>query len=142
MFLFGKRRKKSWEINLEADQKREQASDLSKAGVQANSEGRYAEAIEYWGKAIELDPDSYPFYEMRALAHENNGDYASAIEDFQHVIDFGSNSPSLLAMMGVNYRKLGRSADAIRCFEKAKDLDPGDSDLYDADIARTREELG
>ena len=65
---------------------------------------------------------------MRALAHENNGDYASAIEDFQRVIDFGSNSPSLLAMMGVNYRKLGRSADAIRCFEKAKDLDPGDSD--------------
>jgi tetratricopeptide (TPR) repeat protein len=47
---------------------------------------RYSEAIPYYDKVIEIDPNNAGVYNDRGLAKTNTGDYYSAINDFSKAI--------------------------------------------------------
>ncbi|WP_297247149.1 tetratricopeptide repeat protein [uncultured Brachyspira sp.] len=54
-------------------------------------EGKYEEAIVYYNKAIELDPNYTDAYNGRGKAKNDLGKYEDSIKDFNKVIELTPN---------------------------------------------------
>nr|YP_009546224.1 photosystem I assembly protein Ycf3 [Gloeochaete wittrockiana]ASQ40285.1 photosystem I assembly protein Ycf3 [Gloeochaete wittrockiana] len=75
-------------------------------GMQAQSEGEYSEALEYYYEALRLEEDpydrSYNFYNI-ALIFSNMGEYEKALDYYQRSINLNSNLPQAFNNMAVIY---------------------------------------
>lgn len=63
------------------------AEDYINQGLVLASQGKYAEAIAAYNKAIELDPNNALAYNYRGEAYKSNGKYDLALADFNKAIE-------------------------------------------------------
>ncbi len=86
--------------------------------------------VEYYTKAIELDPRDYLSYGNRGIAYDDLGQYEKAIEDYNKVIELDPQNALAYNNRGLVYADLGQNEKAIADYTKAIILAPQDDMAY------------
>ncbi len=115
--------------------------DYMKQGDMHFRQGQYAEAIEDYNKAIELDPNYTPGYNNRGLAKTNLEQYQEAIKDFDSAIQRDPNYVAAYFNRAIAKARLGQLTEAIEDFTKAIELDPNFAAGYN-NRANAKQRLG
>jgi tetratricopeptide (TPR) repeat protein len=96
-------------------------------GMSAQAEGEYAEALDNYKEALELEEDpidrSYTFYNM-GLIYASNGDHATALDLYHQALELNPRYSSALNNIAVIYHYQGEKA------KEAGDYDGGEA-LFD-----------
>jgi tetratricopeptide (TPR) repeat protein len=116
---------------LPASKQEKQAFSYYRAGMSAQSEGKYAEALENYYEALQLEEDpydrSYTLYNI-GLIYGNNGNYSQALEYYHQALELNANLPQALNNIAVIYHSQGLNALQMQNQDDS-DLDIG-SDEY------------
>jgi tetratricopeptide (TPR) repeat protein len=80
--------------------------------------------INYFTKALELNPRFAPAYEERGLNYYFQEKYDKVVQDFTHYIRLVPNKADAYRMLGMGYLKIDNYQKAILNFDKALDLKP------------------
>jgi len=98
---------------LPASKQEKQAFSYYRAGMSAQSDGKYAEALENYYEALQLEEDpydrSYTLYNI-GLIYGNNGNYSQALEYYHQALELNSNLPQALNNIAVIYHSQGLNA--------------------------------
>jgi len=86
--------------------------------------------IEYFTKAIQLNPNLAEAYEKRALHYYYQWKYDKAIQDYTRVIELVPQSAEAYRMRGVSYLKKQLPDRAISDFNRAIEVDPQLASAY------------
>ena len=82
-------------------------------GMSAQSEGEYAEALEYYYEALIIEEDpydrSYILYNI-GLIYSNNGEHTKALEYYHQALELNSKLPQALNNIAVIYHYQGLKA--------------------------------
>ncbi len=106
--------------------------------------GRYPDALKWYEKALDLDPDSgelASIYCHKGLCLKELGEYAPALEQLQKAREMNPNLKEIFNLMGYCLFKTGRHVEAIEAFEQAINIDPGSAIDY-ANIASNLRAMG
>ena len=90
----------------------------------------YGQAIEDYGRAIEINPGYANAYINRSAAYNGLGNYRQAIEDCDRVIEIKPGSAEAYINRGAAYNGLGNYRQAIDDFGRAIEIRPGFVDAY------------
>lgn len=104
-----------------------EASDYYSRGVTHFSQGRYAEAIDAFTRAIESDPALSLAYVDRGYTHFLIKQYERALADFDTAIQLDPTDEKAFGNRGATCASIGRYADAIEDYTRALQLDPNNS---------------
>jgi Tfp pilus assembly protein PilF len=111
-------------------EKRKQFSTEVKAhfdlGVQMSEQGKYAEAVDEFGKALEKDPKQPGILSRQAEAYAKLGKNEEALSAYEKAIALNPNDAESLTNMGVVLNKLGKVSESQDAFKKAAAI-PGAS---------------
>ena len=80
--------------------------------------------INYFTKALELNPHFAPAYEERGLNYYFQEKWVKVIHDFTQYIHLVPNKANAYQMLGMGYLKIGNYQHAIVNFDKALELKP------------------
>ena len=105
----------------------ETADDLSRHGVQLSQMGKSGQAIRYFNRAIELEPDDPSHHYFRGQANRNLKKYKDALKDFSKAIELEPGNPNHHYFRGLVNHDLEKYEDALKDFNKAIELEPGNS---------------
>jgi tetratricopeptide (TPR) repeat protein len=86
--------------------------------------------INYFSRAIELNPSLAEAYEKRGMLYYFQEKYELMIQDFQRFIEFVPTNASALRMLGIGYLKTGLYAEAISCLTRAIEMEPKFAGAY------------
>ncbi|MBQ8596965.1 MAG: tetratricopeptide repeat protein [Lachnospiraceae bacterium] len=84
----------------------------------------YNQAIEYYQKALDEDPEDPQNYVNLAIGYRLSGDYEMALETYKDGLDVDPDYPELNSSLGTLYLLLDDAETAIPYFEKALEEDP------------------
>jgi Tfp pilus assembly protein PilF len=121
------------QIKKEAEkaEKRKQVSAEVQAmfdsGLQLAQEGKYAEAIEQYKKALEKDPEQANILGNMADCYSKMDKNNEALELYQKAVAIKPDDAALYNNLGVVLSKLGKSTESQAAFKKAASLNPGAS---------------
>ena len=118
---------------LPASKQEKEAFAYYRAGMTAQSDGKYAEALENYYEALKLEEDpydrSYILYNI-GLIYSNNGDFLKAVEYYQQALDLNSRLPQALNNIAVIYHYQGTKASEKKEFELAQNMFDKASDYW------------
>jgi tetratricopeptide (TPR) repeat protein len=103
--------------------------------------GSYAEAIENYTVAIEMDPNYSEYYNERGNVFLGLGRLLEAEADYLRAIELSPPYFEVFTNLGQCYRRMGVMEDAIASYSRALDLNPGQV-LALLGRANAHEELG
>jgi Flp pilus assembly protein TadD len=103
-------------------------------GILAYDRHDYLEALEYFRKAVELQPDNADAQFYVGLSHSRLGDYAEAIPALERALQLDPSKQYIHYHLGLAYVQTGQYRKAIASLEEAVRFDP--------DKAATRFYLG
>jgi len=114
---------------LPTNRKAKEAFVYYRDGMSAQAEGEYAEALENYTEALQLEEDgndrSYILYNM-GIIHASNGEHERALEYYQEAITLNPRLSSALNNIAVIYhyqgekaQNEGREQEAEALFDKA-----------------------
>jgi tetratricopeptide (TPR) repeat protein len=86
--------------------------------------------IEYFTKALELNPALTEAYEKRGLLHYYQGNYDNVISDYHTYLDLAPAKAEAYRMLGMGYMKSGKYGSAIYHFSQAIKIDPKLTSAY------------
>lgn len=96
-----------------ASQEEKQAFFYYKDGLSAQSDGEYAEALEDYYEALQIEEDPYDrsfiLYNI-GLIYSSNGEYVKALEYYHQALEFNSNLMQALNNVAVIYHYQGTKA--------------------------------
>jgi Tfp pilus assembly protein PilF len=95
-------------------------------GVKMGEQGKYAEAVDEFGKALEKDPKQPGILARQAEAYTKLGKNEEALATYEKAIAINPNDAESLTNMGVVLNKLGKVAESQEAFKKAAAI-PGAS---------------
>ena len=95
---------------LPASKQEKQAFSYYRAGMSAQSNGKYAEALENYYEALQVEEDpydrSYTLYNI-GLIYGNIGNNSQALEYYHQALELNSNLPQALNNIAVIYHSSG-----------------------------------
>ena len=95
---------------LPASKQEKQAFSYYRAGMAAQSQGKYAEALENYYEALQVEEDpydrSYTLYNI-GLIYGNIGSNSQALEYYHQGLELNSNLPQALNNIAVIYHSSG-----------------------------------
>src|SRR5258708_38956989 len=71
------------------------SDDYYKAGLKLYSAQNYAQAVQYFGAAIQLDPNNTAALQGRANCYYAQGQYQNALADYQKVLEMNPSNIQL-----------------------------------------------
>jgi len=80
--------------------------------------------IDYFNKALQLNPNLAEAYEKRAIHYYFQRRYERAIEDYTRVIALWPNRLDAYRIRGMSFLRNGEFDEAINDFDRALELDP------------------
>jgi tetratricopeptide (TPR) repeat protein len=108
-----------------ASKQEKQAFFYYRDGMSAQADGEYAEALENYYEALQLEEDpydrSYILYNI-GLIYSSNGEYTLAIEYYLQALQLNSNLPQALNNVAVIYHYQGIKASEAQNLDLAKNL--------------------
>ncbi|KAM7262082.1 hypothetical protein ACFE04_021159 [Oxalis oulophora] len=111
-----------------------QQSDLSAAEkfkLQANEAfkaHKYAQAIDLYSQAIEIDSENAIYYANRSFAHAKLEEYGSAVQDATTAIQIDPNYSKGYYRRGAAYLAMAKFKEALKDFQQVKKICPNDPD--------------
>jgi tetratricopeptide (TPR) repeat protein len=87
----------------------------------------YREALQEFGKAIELDPDNYRAYFWRGRVHIKTNRLKEATADFQMVIDLKPDYAEAYDNLGWIHLKLEEYDKSVKYLSRSLELKPNDA---------------
>ena len=94
-------------------------------GMSAQSEGEYAEALENYYEALQIDEDPYDrsfiLYNI-GLIYSSNGKYIKALEYYHQALELNSNLPQAYNNIAVIYHYQAVKASEKQNLEVSKEL--------------------
>jgi DNA-binding SARP family transcriptional activator len=97
--------------------------------------------IEYFTKALELNPELAAAYEKRGLLYFFKEEYDKVIRDFGTYLDLAPAKAEAFRMLGMGYLRSGIYQSAIHNFTRAIEMEPELARAY-ANRAETYREMG
>ena len=101
---------------LPASKQEKQAFSYYRAGMAAQSRGQYAEALQNYYEALQVEEDpydrSYTLYNI-GLIYGNNGKYTQALEFYHQALVLNSNLPQALNNIAVIYHSQALRAQSM-----------------------------
>jgi len=98
-------------------------------------QGREAEALDYFNKAVRLLPHFSFGYEVLGAVYFPKGDYARAAEYFRKAVNATPLDTSARFYLGTCLVKLGQPAQGAEQFHAAREADPTYLQAYGAEAA-------
>ncbi len=86
--------------------------------------GRFEEAIDVLGSAINADPEDLPNHNLLGFCYYKTKQHEKAVECFRRAVEIDPSSGIDWANLGSNLRDLGRIEEAVEMYKKALSLDP------------------
>jgi C-terminal processing protease CtpA/Prc len=83
---------------------------------------RYSTAIDYYGEAIDLEPNCALFYSKRAKSYMMNNDFNSAIRDINKAISIEPQNPDFYCYRGELFEYNRDKKNAVADYTMAKEL--------------------
>jgi len=108
---------------------KQQAAEAKDKGNKFFSSGKYTEAIQWYTKAIQLDPTDAAFYSNRAAAYMSVNKFEDALKDAEACIKAKPDWVKGHYRKGLALMSLNRYGDAVRAFEKGLEVDPNNADI-------------
>ena len=116
---------------LPANKKAKEAFVYYRDGMSAQADGEYAEALDNYTQALELEEDSYDrsyiLYNI-GLIHDSNGEHERALEHYEQALNFNpiliqalNNMAVIYHYQGEKLKEIGETNAAERLFDKAAD---------------------
>ena len=96
-----------------------EAIQFSNLGVAWYEKGDYDKAIEYYKRAVELNPDFVEAYNNLGVSYAKQGNYNQAIECYKKAAKKDLNYATPFSNIGVAFYKMGYLETALKYFEKA-----------------------
>ncbi|KAG9350795.1 hypothetical protein JZ751_024684 [Albula glossodonta] len=93
----------------------------------------FSAAVEFYSKAIEINPQNAVYYCNRAAAYSKLGNYAGAVQDCELAIGIDPNYSKAYGRMGLALASLNKHTEAVTYYQKALELDP-DNDTYKSNL--------
>jgi tetratricopeptide (TPR) repeat protein len=94
------------------------------------AQGRTAEAIEHFQKALEICPDCAEADNNLGTIFLNRGRLDEAAEYYHRALDIYPSFAEAHNNMGILLAKQGRTSEAIKQYQKAIELDPDRAEMY------------
>ena len=95
-------------------------------------EQKFAEALECYSKAIELDSNDPILYSNRSLMHSNLNEFESALIDADKAIEINPNYSKAYLRRGKALEGLGRNEEALNTYHSGLEKDNNNVQLMDA----------
>ncbi|KAF8971450.1 hypothetical protein BDZ97DRAFT_1786578 [Flammula alnicola] len=105
------------------------AEKFKQTGNAQMSQKQYDAAIDFYTKAIALDPSNPVYYSNRAAAHSSKGDHLSAVGDAEKAISVDSKFVKAYHRLGHAQYSLGDFKAAASAFDRGLKLEPGNAGL-------------
>ncbi|MHC1790001.1 LysM peptidoglycan-binding domain-containing protein [Solidesulfovibrio sp.] len=99
-------------------------------GIEFGKQNKFQKAVEFFDKAIKLNPNRADFYASRGHAHYYLGQYPKAIDDYTKAIEKNPTFALAYSMRGLSRARSGRHPQAVEDFNKAISLGPNEADYY------------
>jgi superkiller protein 3 len=114
---------------------RQQADALSAEEYFTKAENAYNNewyelAIEYYQKALSIDPNYAAPYNRMGIAYAELENHTQAISCYQKALSIDPNFAAAYCNMGVAYNRLKNYTQAIKYYQKALSIDPNDEIVY------------
>ncbi|KAM9478966.1 small glutamine-rich tetratricopeptide repeat-containing protein alpha-like [Salvelinus alpinus] len=93
----------------------------------------YGAAVEFYSKAIAMNPQNGVYYCNRAAAYSKLGNYAGAVQDCELAIGIDPNYSKAYGRMGLALASLNKHTEAVSYYKKALELDP-ENDTYKSNL--------
>lgn len=96
-------------------------------------EGRYAQAVDAYGHALQVTPDDPELLYGRGMAYAEDGKVDQAVADFRHLLKLRPDDPDTCNALGYTLADAGRDlAEAERLIEIARAAKPDDPAVADS----------
>lgn len=112
------------------EQKQMTAWDYRRQGDRCYNLGQYAEAVDSYSTAIDMQPESAQFYNDRGCTYNRLEEYNKAISDLDKAIELDPKFASAYNNRGYAYDRLEEYDKAISDFKKSIELDPKQANPY------------
>ncbi|XP_037553806.1 small glutamine-rich tetratricopeptide repeat-containing protein alpha [Nematolebias whitei] len=122
------------------EEQRAEAERLKSDGNDHMKVENFAAAVEFYSKAIALNPQNAVYYCNRAAAYSKLGNYAGAVQDCERAISIDPNYSKAYGRMGLALSSLNKHAEAVGFYKKALELDP-DNDTYKTNLKIAEEKM-
>ncbi|MCZ7369389.1 MAG: tetratricopeptide repeat protein [Candidatus Methanoperedens sp.] len=90
----------------------------------------YAEAIQCFDKALEINPRSAEIWNNKGLALARTGRFADAIKCYDKSLELKPGDGEVIYNKGVTLAQLGQTSEAIACYDKLLEMNPRDADAW------------
>jgi small glutamine-rich tetratricopeptide repeat-containing protein alpha len=116
------------------------AEQLKNKGNELMQKQSYREAVGFYTKAIELNPENHIYFANRAAAFTHLKDYSSAINDGERSVSINPTYAKAFSRLGTAHFFEGNYQRAVDSFTRALELDP-DNENYKTDLQRAKDKL-
>ncbi len=99
-------------------------------GVIADREGKWGAAVQYFSKAVTLDPELADAWAAMGATLLENEKHNGADESFSRALQIDADNEKAWLGKGRTMRALGRWGAAIQCMDKYNSLVPNDKDAW------------
>lgn len=83
----------------------------------------FSQAIEFFSKAININPDNYEYYYRRALAKQKIEDYYGALSDLESALRLNTNNTEIINQKGTIKYALGDYNNSVKDFQEVISID-------------------
>ena len=104
--------------------------DYFSLGLTYQQRGEYKEAIEYYGQAIEINPQDSKSYINRGTAKAELGNHKKAIKDYDKAIEINPQYAKAYFNRGTVKAKPGNHTETIKDYDKAIEINPQYTEAY------------
>ncbi|XP_032428071.1 small glutamine-rich tetratricopeptide repeat-containing protein alpha [Xiphophorus hellerii] len=122
------------------EEQKAEAERLKTDGNDQMKVENFAAAVEFYSKAIALNPQNAVYYCNRAAAYSKLGNYAGAVQDCERAIRIDPNYSKAYGRMGLALASLNKHTEAVGYYRKALELDP-DNDTYKTNMKIAEEKM-
>ena len=109
--------------------KHAEAESLKTQGNQKLAEKKFAEAVDLYTKAIDLNSLSAIYFSNRAAAYSSLAQYENAIDDCEMALSVDPKYAKAYSRMGLAYLSLGKSDKAVQAYKKGLAIDPANETM-------------
>ncbi|SAM85611.1 related to SGT2-cochaperone, glutamine-rich cytoplasmic protein [Ustilago bromivora] len=123
-----------------SDEDLAKAEQLKAEGNKAMSAKDFGAAIEAYGKAIELNPNSPVYFSNRAAAFSQIGQHDQAIDDAKQASKIDPTFGKAYSRLGHALFSSGRFQEAVKAYSKGVEVDPT-NEVLKKGLAASKEQV-
>jgi len=100
-----------------------QINPLIYKGLALYNQSNFTEALQYFDKALSIDPRNAEALNDKADALRKLGNNTEALKYYDKALDIDPKNPDALNDKGVAFENLGNNTEALKYYDKALDID-------------------